>query len=160
MTLFGLPSQFKAHRFAPIGLGFWFTIGWVGCQPETVDPVEPRLEWVDINSTAFASAETPVVVTLAYQDHQGDLGWADPDRHALEVQDDRLEAPDTYHIPPLTPDEMELDIDGTFVVHLPPLFLLGNGGDEMTRLTFRITDRAGHASNLVQSPLLLITDTL
>jgi hypothetical protein len=45
-------------------------------------------------------------------------------------------------------------------VHLPPLFLLGNGGDEMTRLTFRITDRAGHASNVVQSPLLLITDTL
>jgi hypothetical protein len=160
MTLYGLPSQFNAHRFAPIGFVFCFTIGWVGCEPETVDPVEPRLEWVDINSTAFESAETPVVVTLAYRDHQGDLGWEDPDRHALEVQDDRLEAPDTYHIPPLTPDEMELDIDGTFVVHLPPLFLLGNGGDEMTRLTFRITDRAGHASNLVQSPLLLITDTL
>ena len=79
---------------------------------------------------------------------------------ALEVQDDRLDAPDTYHIPPLTPDGMELDIDGTFVVNLPPLFLLGNGGDEPTRLTFRITDRAGHVSNAVVSPVILITDTL
>jgi hypothetical protein len=150
----------KAHR--PLFLG-WVLVApmvWTGCQPETVDPVEPQLEWIDINATAFESAQTPVVVTLGYKDHQGDLGWADPDRHALEVQDERLEAPDTYHIPPLTPDEMELDIDGTFIVHLPPLFLLGNGGDEMTRLTFRVTDRAGHASNVVQSPLLMITDTL
>ena len=55
---------------------------------------------------------------------------------------------------------MDLDIDGTFLVNLPPLFLLGNGGDEQTRLTFRITDRAGNASNEVGSPLILITDTL
>jgi len=60
----------------------------------------------------------------------------------------------------LTPDGMELDIDGTFVVNLPPLFLLGNGGDEQTRLTFRITDRAGNASNIAESPTILITDTL
>ena len=130
------------------------------CQQETIDPVDPSLEWVSINTTAFESSTTPVIVTLAYRDHQGDLGWEDPDRHALEVQDERLDAADTYHIPPLTPGGMELDIDGTFVVHLPPLFLLGNGGDEMTRLTFRVTDRAGNASNVVEAPLLMITDTL
>ena len=101
-----------------------------------------------------------MTVTLSYRDHQGDLGWSDPDVHALEVRDTRLDNPDTYHVPPLTPDGMELDIDGTFLVNLPPLFLLGNGGDEQTRLTFRITDRAGNASNEVESPLILITDTL
>ena len=102
----------------------------------------------------------PLSVTLSYRDHQGDLGWADPDLHALEVRDTRLENPDTYHVPPLTPDGMELDIDGTFIVNLPPLFLLGNGGDENTRLVFRITDRAGNPSNEVESPVILITDTL
>ena len=130
------------------------------CPQDNLDPVEPQLTWVSINAETVVSATTPVVVTLAYRDHQGDLGWNDPDVHALEVQDDRLDAPDTYHIPPLTPDGMELDIDGTFVVNLPPLFLLGNGGDEPTRLTFRITDRAGHVSNAVVSPVILITDTL
>ncbi|MAC17478.1 MAG: hypothetical protein CMC97_04190 [Flavobacteriales bacterium] len=130
------------------------------CTQDNLDPVEPQLTWVSINAETVVSATTPVVVTLAYRDHQGDLGWNDPDVHALEVQDDRLDAPDTYHIPPLTPDGMELDIDGTFVVNLPPLFLLGNGGDEPTRLTFRITDRAGHVSNAVVSPVILITDTL
>ena len=131
-----------------------------GCRPEEVDPVEPELTWVSINATTVESSTTPLTVTLAYRDHQGDLGWDDPDVHALEVQDDRLGAPDTYHIPPLTPDGMELDIDGTFIIQLPPLFLLGNGGDESTRLTFRITDRAGHVSNAVISPVILITDTL
>ena len=130
------------------------------CTQDNLDPVEPQLTWVSINAETVVSATTPVVVTLAYRDHQGDLGWNDPDVHALEVQDDRLDAPDTYHIPPLTPDGMVLDIDGTFVVNLPPLFLLGNGGDEPTRLTFRITDRAGHVSNAVVSPVILITDTL
>lgn len=143
--------------------GLW-TIALAGlvsaCTPDDLDPVEPQLTWVSINAETVESATTPVVVTLAYRDHQGDLGWDDPDVHALEVQDDRLDAPDTYHIPPLTPDGMELDIDGTFVVNLPPLFLLGNGGDESTRLTFRITDRAGNVSNAVVSPVILITDTL
>lgn len=131
-----------------------------GCGTEEVDPVAPVLGWISINATTVESAETPLTVTLSYRDHQGDLGWADPDRHALEVQDSRLAAPDTYHIPPLTPDGMELDIEGTFEVALPPLFFLGNGGDEQTRLTFRITDRAGNASNAVESPVILITDTL
>ena len=133
---------------------------FAGCTPETVDPVEPTLTWVSMETETVESATPPLVVTLAYRDHQGDLGWEDPDQHALEVQDERLNAPDTYHIPPLTPDGMELDIDGTFVVTLPPLFLLGNGGDESTRLTFRITDRAGHVSTAVVSPVILITDTL
>ena len=130
------------------------------CQPEETAPVAPVLEFLSINATEVESASTPLTVTLSYRDHQGDLGWANPDQHALEVQDTRLENPDTYHVPPLTPDGMELDIDGTFVVNLPPLFLLGNGGDEQTRLTFRITDRAGNASNIVESPTILITDTL
>ncbi len=37
----------------------------------------------------------------------------------------RLENPDTYHIPPLTPGGVELDIDGTFVIQLPALFSSG-----------------------------------
>ena len=119
-----------------------------------------QLGFVSINATEVESSTTPLTVTLSYRDHQGDLGWSDPDVHALEVRDTRLDNPDTYHVPPLTPDGMELDIDGTFLVNLPPLFLLGNGGDEQTRLTFRITDRAGNASNEVESPLILITDTL
>ena len=146
-----------------------FSVLWIaavaaatsGCSPEEPDPVSPTLTWISINATEFQSASQNAVVTLGYQDHQGDLGWTDPDRHALDIQDERLNAPDTYHIPPLTPDGMELDISGTFEVTVPPLFLLGNGGgDEQTRLTFRITDRAGNVSNTVQSPVILITDTL
>jgi hypothetical protein len=131
-----------------------------GCTPEEIDPVAPEIGWISINATEVMSATTPLTVTLSYRDHQGDIGWNDPDVHALQVQDARLENPDTYHIPPLTPGGVELDIDGTFVIQLPALFLLGNGGDEQTRLTFRLSDRAGNASNEVQSPLIFITDTL
>jgi len=146
----------KLSPWAPLAAALML----LGCQPEEADPVAPELGFMSINATEVESASTPLTVTLSYRDHQGDLGWSDPDQHALEVRDSRLENPDTYHIPPLTPDGMELEIDGTFIVNLPPLFLLGNGGDEQTRLTFRITDRAGNPSNEVMSPLILITDTL
>lgn len=148
------------NGFKPLLTALGAALLLASCQPEETAPVAPVLEFLSINATEVESASTPLTVTLSYRDHQGDLGWADPDQHALEVQDTRLENPDTYHVPPLTPDGMELDIDGTFVVNLPPLFLLGNGGDEQTRLTFRITDRAGNASNITESPTILITDTL
>lgn len=150
----------QSHRPHPFGLVLLVISLSTACAPDEVWPPEPELEWVSINATTVASAQTPLVVTLGYRDAQGDLGWEDPDVHALEIRDERLNAPDTYHIPPLTPGQAELSIDGTFVVHLPPLFFLGNGGDEQTRLTFRITDRAGHTSNAVSSPVILITDTL
>lgn len=148
------------NGFKPLLTALGAALLMASCQPEEPAPVAPVLEFLSINATEVESASTSLTVTLSYRDHQGDLGWADPDQHALEVQDTRLENPDTYHVPPLTPDGMELDIDGTFVVNLPPLFLLGNGGDEQTRLTFRITDRAGNASNITESPTILITDTL
>jgi len=141
-------------------LGLLASLFLIGCTPEEVDPVAPEITFVSITATEVESATTPLSVTLSYRDHQGDLGWTDPDLHALEVRDTRLEHADTYHVPPLTPDGMELHIDGTFIVNLPPLFLLGNGGDENTRLVFRITDRAGNPSNEVESPVILITDTL
>ena len=60
-----------------------------GCTPEEIDPVAPEIGWISINATEVMSATTPLTVTLYYRDHQGDIGWNDPDVHALQVQDAR-----------------------------------------------------------------------
>lgn len=127
-----------------------------GCKKEDeVDPI-PVLEYQSISETDVVQFENLLVVTLGYTDHDGDLGQGDPDNLSLRIKDDRLENPDWYHIPPLTPCAGEFDISGTFQVELSPLFLLGSGTQESTQFTIQIRDQAGNWSNPVQTPEVVI----
>lgn len=130
-----------------------------GCrkQEEEVDPI-PVIELVSVSETEVVQFENQVNIVLSYADADGDLGQVDPDALSLRVKDDRLLEYDWYHIPPLTPDNQELDISGTFTVSLPPLFLLGNGTQEITAFTLQVRDRAGHWSNPVATPEITINE--
>ncbi|HBL37539.1 MAG TPA: hypothetical protein DDZ19_00310 [Flavobacteriales bacterium] len=130
------------------------------CKPDEPSPVAPEISILEVAPTTVGAYEHPIEVTLHYRDAQGDLGEADPDSASLRVRDSRLNADDWYHVPPLTPNQMELSIEGDFLVQIPPLFLLGNGDQETTTLSFQLYDRAGNASNEVTSETILILDTL
>ena len=132
----------------------------VACKPDEPSPVAPEISILEVAPTTVGAYEHPIEVTLHYRDAQGDLGEADPDSASLRVRDSRLNADDWYHVPPLTPNQMELSIEGDFLVQIPPLFLLGNGDQETTTLSFQLYDRAGNASNEVTSETILILDTL
>lgn len=130
------------------------------CKPDEPSPVAPEISILEVAPTTVGAYEHPIEVTLHYRDAQGDLGEADPDSASLRVRDSRLNADDWYHVPPLTPNQMELSIEGDFLVQITPLFLLGNGDQETTTLSFQLYDRAGNASNEVTSETILILDTL
>lgn len=133
---------------------------FLGCKPDEPAPEAPTIEILDVNPVIVGAFEHPIEVILHYQDAQGDLGHADPDSATLRIRDSRLSQDDWYHVPPLTPNEMELSIEGEFQVQIPPLFLLGNGDQETTTLSFQLYDRAGNPSNIVTSETILILDTL
>ena len=107
------------------------------CKPDEPSPVAPEISILEVAPTTVGAYEHPIEVTLHYRDAQGDLGEADPDSASLRVRDSRLNADDWYHVPPLTPNQMELSIEGDFLVQIPPLFLLGNGDQETTTLSFQ-----------------------
>jgi hypothetical protein len=132
----------------------------MGCKPDEPAPEAPAIEILDVSPVIVGAFEHPIEVILFYQDAQGDLGHADPDSATLRVRDSRLNQDDWYHVPPLTPNQMELSIEGEFLVQIPPLFLLGNGDQETTTFSFQLYDRAGNASNIVTSETILILDTL
>lgn len=145
------------HLFIMASMG---TLALHACKPEESAPVAPEIEILSIAPTVVGAFEHPIEVTLFYSDAQGDIGEADPDSASLRVRDSRLNADDWYHVPPLTPNQQELDIEGEFFVQIPPLFLLGNGEQETTTLSFQLYDRAGNPSNEVTSETILILDTL
>lgn len=138
-----------------VGLGIL-----LGCKEEVPAPVAPSLVLTDVHpTTAYAHADS-IYITLNYSDLQGDVGEPDPDVPSLSVRDQRLEMADWIHIPPVTPDLMELSVSGQLDVVLPPLFLLGNGSSEQTAFSLQLFDRAGNASEVLVTPEIQILDTL
>ena len=88
------------------------------------------------------------------------MGTIDADDLTLRVKDSRLGDFDWYHVPPLTPNSEELEIEGVFSVQLNPLFLLGNGVEESTNFTFQLKDQAENWSNQITTPTVIIRESL
>ena len=122
--------------------------------------VYPEILFESISHSEVVQFENNVSISFSYKDGDGDLGYQDPDTYSLRIKDARLEDYDWFHIPPLTPDLLPLNIEGTFTVELQPLFLLGNGNQETTTFTLQVKDRAGNWSNQLVTPVVLIKDSL
>lgn len=120
-------------------------------------PGAPSLKLISVSATTVQQYQNEIEVVFEYEDHQGDLGSENPDVLQLSVKDARLANADGYHLPPMTPDNKELHIKGTYRLKLRPLFLLGNGAEETTTLNILLTDRAGNKSNTLQTGVITIT---
>lgn len=116
----------------------------------------PRIEFMSISTQDVPNFTNAVQVTVKYFDQDGDLGSPDPDENTVRVKDDRLPDYDWYHLQPLTPDLQALNIEGSFVLELNPLFILGNGDEEVTKFTIQVRDRAGNWSNQISTPQVRI----
>jgi hypothetical protein len=126
---------------------------------KTLDPV-PVIELVNVTPTNIAQFKDSILVTIKYKDNNGDIGDQSPDEYSLGVKDSRLSAADWYHVQPLAPLGYELKFNGTIQVKINTMFLLGNGKQELSTLSIKLKDRAGHWSNEINTPSITINDTL
>jgi hypothetical protein len=129
----------------------------LACKKDEPDPVAPILTYVSTSDTQVESFNNQVRVVFSYEDFQGDLGNEDPDILSLRIKDARLQNPDLYHIPPMTPNNEELRIKGNYEVVLNTIFLLGNGASETTKFSIQVRDRAGNWSNTIETSVITIT---
>lgn len=128
---------------------------FIGCKKDEA-PVAPVISIENISEYSVTEYNNAIVVTIQYEDHQGDIGTTDPDEHSLFVSDERFAEQDGYHIDPLTPDLQMLHTRGSLKVVLRPLFIMGNDSIETTHLTFELRDRAGNVSNRVTTDEITI----
>ncbi|NNC96048.1 MAG: hypothetical protein HKN92_10835 [Chitinophagales bacterium] len=119
------------------------------------DPV-PKISLENISETQVVEFIDSIVITVHYEDGDGDLGFSDPDSNSLWVKDDRLEKADLYYIPQLAPEDASIAIEGDINIRLRNTFLIGSGGEEFTRYTIRLKDRAGNWSNEVVTPIITV----
>lgn len=125
-------------------------------QNTTGNPV-PRIQLLRVEPLSVKEFTDTLKITLAYEDGNGDLGFENADINSIEVQDERLDKPDYYYLPPMAPLESEIHIKGQLTLKLRSLFLLGSGNTETTVLSIRVRDRAGNYSNSIKTPEITIT---
>ena len=130
------------------------------CKKEDNAPKIPEISLVSISPTTLVQFEEPVNIVIGYKDLDGDLGFENPDSFALQIKDNRLEDPDWYHVPPLSPIGSNVSIQGELDIQISSLFLLGNGSEEQTSFTIKMVDRAGNWSQEIMTPQLIIKDSL
>jgi hypothetical protein len=140
---------------------FFFTLAvfFFSCSKnnETViDPV-PKISFLSINQNSFKEFKDSVIITIQYEDGDGDLGYENADLVSAFVHDMRLPNKDGFYIPPLAPLNNTLAISGKLNIVLPPLFLLSNSPTESTSFEIQLQDRKGNLSNIISTPEVTIT---
>ena len=130
------------------------------CKKEDDTPKIPEINLVSISPTTLVQFEEPVNIVIGYKDLDGDLGFENPDSFALQIKDNRLDNPDWYHVPTLSPIGSNVSIQGELDIQISSLFLLGNGSEEQTSFTIKMVDRAGNWSQEIMTLQLIIKDSL
>jgi hypothetical protein len=139
-----------------IGVCILFSL-LLSCEKEDLSySEEPEIQLSDISHDTLVQYGEVLVISIHYQDGDGDLGFEDPDQYALFIRDLRLEDFDPFYVGPLSPVGSSVPIEGELKVEFPSLFLFGNGPQETTRFECKIVDRAGNESNLITTPSVVI----
>ncbi len=116
----------------------------------------PVIEFVDIQPRVVKEFQDSILITFKYSDPDGDLGYENPDERPLSIHDSRLIQADFQHVSLLAPKDKSLDISGQLTIKLKNTFLLGTSNEEVTSYELILMDRAGNASNAVQTDEITI----
>ena len=122
------------------------------CKKDDSLPAAPSIKLLSVSSTDLLQFKDSLVITLEYQDANGDIGEDNPDQNDLMVKDRRLSNADYYFIKPLSPPSSNIKIKGVIAVQIKNTFLLGTGNSEITQFDIKLKDRAGNWSNSVSTP--------
>lgn len=127
------------------------------CTKETTDygPV-PAIEWVSVSAQQIKAHQDSLIITISYQDGDGDLGENRNDAKNLFVRDSRNNVVYQFRIKQLAPRNTVIAIKGKLDVILKQIPLVFGNEPEQVIYSLHIVDRKGHQSNTVQTPALVV----
>ncbi len=150
-------------------LVIFFTIGllfFAGCDRSPVFPVEPTIEFLDIQPREARHLKDSIVVSFRFQDGDGDLGAVNNSEYNLWLIDSRFEdgsltqaqAYNSYTIMNLTPDARKPSIQGEIIVTIPFTANLPGVLEEEIRYEIVLKDRAGNQATDLEGNSRVYTD--
>lgn len=133
-------------------------VAFTSCTKNGVDEISfiPRIELLSISSNTIKEFEETLVITISYEDGDGDLGFEETDQYALFVRDIRLEEFDGFYLGPIAPPDVSIPIKGEFNIEFPSVFIFGNEEMETTQFEIKMVDRSMNESNLLITEDIII----
>jgi len=132
-------------------------------------PIEPKIEFVSVSKSEVAQAVDTFRINFAYMDGDGDIGLDldDPENNVI-ITDSRTGFDETFKVPVIPQQgasngisgEISLLVFASCCLNSNPICLpTPNTNPEEIIYTIRMFDKAGNASNTIQtSPIFLICD--
>jgi len=138
---------------------FLFAFLMSSCKKDEPEKFPPFINFLSISPDTVVQFQDSVIIKIRYEDQDGDIGFDNPDEPVIWVKDSRLPEADLFHLPPLTPDEQNLSIQGDLYIRLKPPFLFGNGNIEQVTFSIKLRDRSDNWSETIQTtPIAIIRE--
>jgi len=129
-------------------------------QPSINPPIStiPEIEFIEATPTTVKQFNDSIKFTIKFTDGDGNVGDISADSLSLFVTDNRNSTlVERYHIPPVAPLNSSIVVQGKFSVVLKNTILLNNANSsETTTFSFKLKDRAGNFSNVIQSGTITV----
>jgi hypothetical protein len=121
-----------------------------GCKKDDIEfNAIPSISFVSISPAVASQYTSPVVITIHYEDGDGDLGENKDGVKNCYVTDNRIGITYSFRIGQLAPDGAFIPIAGNLNVDIGGQILTDSTNQQSVTYTLYIVDRAGHASNRI-----------
>ncbi len=134
---------------------------FAACSREKLEVIEnpdgplsdtPRIEISRISPQSVIALQDSIVLTIFYQDGNGDIGFPEADSFSLFLSDNRLNLTQGYYIQPVAPLNADIAVQGYLKIVLPYTFMSDSSlTSEMGTFSVRLKDRAQLWSNVATS---------
>lgn len=138
-------------------LAFAIVVLFAGCKKEEPISAIPSIKFISISPNPAVKYQDEVTITIEYTDGDGDLGENTADMKNLFVTDSRNNVTSEFRIPQLAPTNSNIIIKGNLNINLPPQgFVDDSNSSETVTYSIYVKDRAGNASNTIQTGVLTV----
>lgn len=110
----------------------------------------PQIEFVSLSKPQIQANKDSLIITIFYQDGNGDIGNNDNEVENLSVTDNRIGVSTGFRIKQLAPDNANVPIQGNLEILLTNISVI-DSSQSVEQFTYSIylIDRAGNQSNTI-----------
>jgi hypothetical protein len=126
------------------------------CKKDDAVSDVPQIEFLSISPTTAQEYADNIIISISYNDANGDLGENNPDIHNLFVEDNRNGIVYKFRIPELTPNGSDISIQGNFNITINGTGITNELSSQKVDYSVYVKDRAGNKTNTITTSKITI----